>query len=115
MQVSEEAPGANLADPPWRLASQCAAAAAREPVLALRPCRLSDDEAQRAGLPSENGALLLWRLSIQSRPDSPPLAQLPPKSERELRLRFTRSSAKRCRVGLGFWRVFRVKLDVEST
>ena len=80
----------NLAEPPCRLASQ--GVAAREPVLALRPCRLSADEGQRAGLPS-NSSTLPWRLSIQSRAASLPLAQLPLTSERALRFRFTRSSA----------------------
>ena len=100
MQEGRGSPIAYLAEPPWRLASQCAAAAgaARDPVLALRPCRLRP--CWRAGLPSDSSALL-WRLSIQSRGASLPLAQLPLMSEREPRLwRVARSSARSTKVSI---------------
>ena len=75
------APIANLAEPPWRLASHCR----REATLALRLCRPNDGQRDIAGLVSGICALL-WRLSIASRAASLlPLAQLPPMSERELR------------------------------
>ncbi len=96
LQEVQGSPAANLAEPRWRLASQCAAAAGmRDPTLALRPCRLRPLY-MRAGLPSDSSALL-WRLSIQSRGGaSLPLAQLPLTSEREARLcRAARSSAWR--------------------